>query len=249
MKQSREEFARRQEAYMDRESERLAADRLVDKWRPIAGLLEGVPRGRLLECGPGTGLYSLRFLEMGYEVWGVDLSGESLRSAGDRVREHGLDERFHAIQGDFTEVVPLLGESFDAAVFIKVLHHLPDREAIADALRTAWDRLRPGGSLIGFEPDGGSPYWYLNFRLPDLFRGTHRWEFERNTRLIRRRFLESVFESLSPATVRFGKRYFLPASLPGFDRLRLHRLDAFLSRLPLLRSLAGNLTFVVRKQG
>jgi SAM-dependent methyltransferase len=247
MMQNRDEFNRQQEAYMDRESSRLAARKLVDKWRTIAGIMEDVPRGRLLECGSGTGLYSLRLLDMGYEVWGIDLSEESIRSARSHVRERGDLSRYHTMNGDFREIVPYMEERFEVAVFIKVLHHFPDREAISEALAVAWDKLSPGGCLIGLEPDGGSPWWYLNFRIPDLLRGPRRWEFEKNTRLIRRGFLRSVFEGLSPASIQFSKRYLLPGSLPGFERLKLYRIDQWLSNLPLLRVLAGNLVFKVRK--
>jgi SAM-dependent methyltransferase len=247
MMQNRDEFSRQQEAYMDRESSRLAAGNLVDKWRAIAEIMEDVPRGRLLECGSGTGLYSRRFLDLGYEVWGVDLSEESIRSAGSHVQDGGGLPRYHAMCGDFREIVPHLEERFEVAVFIKVLHHFSDREAISEALSVAWEKLTPGGCLIGFEPDGGSPWWYLNFRIPDLLRGTDRWEFEKNTRWIRRRFLKSVFDGLSPVSIQFSKRYLLPGSLPGFDRLNLHRIDRWLSNLPVLRILAGNLLFKVRK--
>lgn len=232
---------------MDRESSRLAADRQVDKWEAIAGFMEDVPLGTLLECGSGTGLYSRRFLEMGYEVTGIDLSGDSIRLAEEHVSRSGLSDRYHAVQGDFLEVVPTLQGEFDAALFVKVLHHLPGEEEIAKALTVAYGKLRPGGCIVGFEPDGASPYWYLNFRIPDLLKGTDRWEYEKNTKLIRREFLRSVFQGFSPESIQFRKRFLLPGSLPGYRRLKLGSVDRFLSNLPLLSPLAGDLLFKVRK--
>ena len=233
---------------MDREAGRLRATNLIDKWSAIEELMRDVPRGRLIECGSGTGLYSLPFINLGYEVFGIDLSAESIKSAEDYVRENGDISKYRTFQGDFNEIVPTLDGEFDAAVFVKVLHHFPSQDAIAKAMKVAYDKLKPGGYLIGFEPDGGSPYWYLNFKILDIFRGTDRWEFEKNTKLIRRKFFRSVFEGLSPESIEFRKRYFIPGSFPGFNKLNLHGLDSFLANLPLLKELAGNFLFKAKKQ-
>ncbi len=243
----KDEFIEFQKAYMDREAERLRATNLIDKWRPIEGLFRDVPRGRLLECGSGTGLYSLPFIKLGYEVFGIDLSAESIKSAEEFVRARGDASKYHTFHGDFNEIVPTLEVDFDVIVFIKVLHHYPDKETIAKAIKVAYQKLKPGGCIVGMEPEGSSPYWFLSYKFIDFIRGTNHWFFEKNVKLIRRKFFKATFEALSPESIEFRKRYLIPGSFPGFNRLNLHGLDEFLANLPLLRALAGNLLFKVKK--
>jgi predicted TPR repeat methyltransferase len=94
----------------------------------------------ILELGVGAGVRSSRLLAERGRLTGVDLSGEQLRRARDRIPEATL------VHADFTEL-DLEPESFDAVVAVYVLNHVPREELGSLALRVArW--LRPGGHFL-----------------------------------------------------------------------------------------------------
>ncbi len=198
--------------YFDRHAEDLRAERLVDKSDALRYLVfDRISAGsRVIEVGAGTGLYTFRLLADGHQVIAVDLSEACLdqirfRAAG---TEHAA--RLSTWRGDFlgfgTESEP---GSFDAVVFIKILHHLPNRESMKAAIEHAYQLLRPGGRILIFEPNGSHPLW----RPTLLARGRDYWRNERNVLLIRRRFLDDVLRRLPGARYNCSYRFVIPGGL------------------------------------
>jgi SAM-dependent methyltransferase len=112
---------------------------LVLPWL-LAHLRDG---DRLIDVGGGAGTYaSLLVRRKDVHVVGLDLS-ETVVAA--RAQDPLLTEN---VVGDM-EQLPFEPESFDAALFIAALHHVPDP---LPALREAARVLRPGGQLFAFEP-------------------------------------------------------------------------------------------------
>ena len=101
------------------------------------------PDDRLLDIAGGSGSYASEIARAApVAVVGVDLS-ESM------VRQRGEDPLLaENVVGDM-EDLPFADESFDAAMFVAALHHVPDP---LPALREARRVLRPGGRLFAFEP-------------------------------------------------------------------------------------------------
>lgn len=60
------------------------------------------PYGRALDVGTGSGIWGIKLAQRGWQVTGVDIVGEALRRAHDRVRNAGVDIRL--VQGDVTEL-------------------------------------------------------------------------------------------------------------------------------------------------
>lgn len=58
------------------------------------------PYGRALDLGCGTGIWSVKLAERGWEVTGVEVVPKALRAARERAREAGVEVRF--VQGDVT---------------------------------------------------------------------------------------------------------------------------------------------------
>jgi ArsR family transcriptional regulator len=93
------------------------------------------------DLGCGTGALLPRLAPLAARVVGVDASDEMLATAGERVRSlSNVDLRHGSL-----EALPLDADSLDAAVFMLVLHHLPDpAAALAEAGRT----LKPEGRVL-----------------------------------------------------------------------------------------------------
>jgi ubiquinone/menaquinone biosynthesis C-methylase UbiE len=121
--------------------------------RIVMELLRG-QRGRLLEvgCGPGAMLPDL--LAMGFEVHGIDVSAEMIRSAEQRIAAHALASRCRLRIGD-VERLRYSDASFDAVLSMGVLEYLPNH---ATALHEIARVLKPGGQLVLTVPNQASAY-------------------------------------------------------------------------------------------
>lgn len=228
-------------AYFDRRAAELTAPRLVDKWEAVSSLLEGVKRcGSLLECGAGTGLYTLRFLQYGFRVTSVDLSEKSLQQVAAIVREHQLESNHKTVHGEFIDSLRHSQERYDVIAFIKVLHHFEDETHIADAIHAAYEHLTPGGRIVVFEPNGDSVLWKPVLKA----QGPEMWENERNVMLMRRRLFERIIRKLPDATHQVRYRYLIPGSI--IKRANWLRIfDRALCRVPFVSKLALNVCILV----
>jgi len=105
-------------------------DGLLDRLEPLRA------NGRLLEVGCASGLLLKRARERGWQVTGVELSGEQVAHA----RSLGLDVH----QGTL-EDAKLAADAYDVVFMGDVLEHVPDcRETLAEVTRV----LAPGGHAV-----------------------------------------------------------------------------------------------------
>lgn len=111
----------------------------------IASSLAGggpVQTRRLLDVGPGTGIFLHLAREKGWEPFGIDVCPESAEKAANE-----FDIRVDV--GDF-ERFAYEPESFDAVTMLDVLEHTVDPLSF---LRRAYDVLKPGGLLYVAVPN------------------------------------------------------------------------------------------------
>jgi SAM-dependent methyltransferase len=126
--------------YADKDYER-ECDLVEEAFRRYA---EGPVRS-VLDLGAGTGNHALPLARRGYEVVGVDLSGEMVEIARRKAADAGLGVEFSP--GDLRDV--RLGRSFDAVLLMfAVLGYQRTIGDVRAALENARAHLRPGGALV-----------------------------------------------------------------------------------------------------
>lgn len=106
-----------------------------DLGAPVVDLLAPQPGERILDLGCGDGVLSLRLMEAGAEVMGVDASPDMVSAARARgVDAHVGDGRALALDGPF-----------DAVFSNAAMHWMTDPDAVLSGIARA---LRPGGRLV-----------------------------------------------------------------------------------------------------
>jgi ubiquinone/menaquinone biosynthesis C-methylase UbiE len=100
---------------------------------------------RLLEIGCGVGRMSRHFAAVYGEVHGVDVSGEMVRQARERLKDLP-NTHFHETSGVNFAAFP--DNYFDTIYSAYVFQHVPSREAIASNIRDAYRALAPGGVFM-----------------------------------------------------------------------------------------------------
>jgi len=102
----------------------------------------GEPPQRILDAGCGTGKAATYFSDLGYEVYGLDLSQGMLREAQGQNTEN---PNFQPLIGNM-KVLPFPDEAFSGVWCMAALVHL-DRQGKREALREYSRVLEPGGHL------------------------------------------------------------------------------------------------------
>jgi ubiquinone/menaquinone biosynthesis C-methylase UbiE len=106
--------------------------------------LPGVPPGRVLDIGCGSGVYLEELLHMGFDGCGMDISDEMLSVTRTRLAGAVAERRLHLAQGD-VEHIPFESNAFDLVICIGVFGYLlSDEAAIREILRV----LKPGGFFL-----------------------------------------------------------------------------------------------------
>ncbi len=118
---------------------------LLDRLGRLAGQIEELPPGTVLDVGCGQGAYLKFFQQRGWAVWGIDPSPLAV----ERARRRGL----RAFQGEM-ESVPLPESAFDLVLMRYTIENMHDP---AGALRQVRRVLRPRGKLFLAAPAIDAP--------------------------------------------------------------------------------------------
>ncbi len=221
----------------------------VDKWDVIEPLFDNAPAdAKVLECGAGTGMYTVRMLRQGWHVTAVDLSEEALRVNRRIAETHGVGKNLTTVRGTFEEAARKAGQTFDIVAYFKTLHHFPDLSSVRDAIVHGYEAVRPAGMLVGLEPNGDCPLWRPGLLMEGIHPrgGKPVWEMEKGLLMITQRNLSRIFRQLPCARWEFRWEYLIPACLGRRIPRTARLLNRLLCRTPLKRW-AFNLTFRVWK--
>ncbi|MGL5807353.1 MAG: class I SAM-dependent DNA methyltransferase, partial [Xenococcaceae cyanobacterium] len=103
----------------------------------------------ILELGCGTGIHATLLAELGYEVYGVDLSEGMLEQAQQNLNSLSpeLSSRLQFSQGDVRNV--RVDRTFDVAISLfHVISYQTSNKDLEDAIITAKTHLKPGGIFL-----------------------------------------------------------------------------------------------------
>jgi SAM-dependent methyltransferase len=141
-------------------------DAMADTWEAWSSKIDGDPRAAWLdtllavlppgatvvELGCGNGTRETRELARRAHVTGIDLSGEQLRRARERVPEATF------VQGDLA-TLELDQGSLDAVVALYVFNHVP-RELLPGVFARIHRWLKPGGHFLAALGAGDIAGWH-----------------------------------------------------------------------------------------
>lgn len=137
MNKNYEKFASIYDAIMD--------DSLYDKWTDFS--LRHFPndKKKLLELACGTGIQSVRFAQAGFEVTGLDLSGDMLEIAKKRTQAAGLDLSF--IQTNMLDLSS--ADQYDLVTcYSDSICYMQDEVEVGDVFKEVYHHLNEGGVFI-----------------------------------------------------------------------------------------------------
>jgi len=107
---------------------------------------------KVLDVGCGTGTFTAMFLNFGFELYGLDISGICIEHAKNRHSNIQFE------QGDI-EDTRFEDSSFDVILLSGVLHHFPD---MARVVRECYRILKKGGCILAYDPHRGNPFMRLH---------------------------------------------------------------------------------------
>ena len=99
----------------------------------------------VLDLACGTGNVAMRLAQMGYDVWGVDISAPMIAEAKRKAQEAGLDVHYEvqdAAQLQLPTQFDLVLSLFDS------LNYILSPENLQEAFRRVYAHLRSGGAFI-----------------------------------------------------------------------------------------------------
>ena len=105
----------------------------------VLGIVQPLPRGKVLDVPAGEGALAARLISAGFDVHCCDLYPEIFRLGGVDIR-----------QGDMGGTLPYDDSSFDYVTCIEGLEHIENPQ---QAIREFSRLLKPGGHLIGSIPN------------------------------------------------------------------------------------------------
>ena len=212
------------------------------------------PTQRLLDFGCGPGRYGVMAAQIGFEVFGFDISIQNVLASRALAAEYNVGARTHFSQG-VAEALCYLDNFFDVIAGIDILHHVDIPVAVRECHRV----LKPGGLAAFKEPLEAAVFEPIRKSRLGRWIAPQTASFDRHItedeRKLTREDLAAIqrqfpamrverFRLLSRLEVFLGDRALTPEGSS-----RIEPIDRRLLRVPLLKRLAGVGVLVMRKEG
>ncbi|UOX91373.1 amino acid adenylation domain-containing protein [Amycolatopsis sp. FBCC-B4732] len=123
----------------------------IDRIRSLANPAlsrESAALGRVLEIGVGSGLILSRLAPDAEAYWGVDLSEKAIANLRREVAATPFAAKVHLAARPAHDLGELPGEPFDTVIINSVAQYFPSVAYLAEVIRTAAARVRPGGVVF-----------------------------------------------------------------------------------------------------
>lgn len=206
---------------------------------------------KLLDFGCGSGISSLRFAKINYDVWGVDISPDNISIAKNLAKKYEFDDKIH-FSVQTVEQLDYPSEFFDIIVGFDILHHVEIEQAIMECCRI----LKKDGIAIFRE--------HIEVPIFDKIRNTrlikslvsnkksfehHITEDERKLSIRDISIINKIFPNF------FAKRFTFLSRLKQFIRKPdnkklsfLEKVDYFLFKFfPFLNRFGGSIVLILKK--
>jgi len=168
--------------------------------------LAAFPTGsRLLEVGCADGVYTLELARRGYQVTGLDLSPECVRTATLKAQRAGLSGASF-VAGDAESLAQFEDNSFDGVFSFSALRYVPNP---AQAIREIYRVAKPGGRAVVDFPNKWSP-WFTILK-PMLTGETHIHDHQYATGQVKHMLQAAGFQQITARRI-----LYTPKTIPGW---------------------------------
>jgi SAM-dependent methyltransferase len=187
--------------------------------------------GTLLDVGCGTGVLAERLAEVGFQTVGLDSSPAMLNVLRSR---RALPTVFgHSYH------LPFLADSFDTVSCVATLHHVAEKQLVAESLHEMIRVAKPGGTVVVIDHNPLNPYWsWLMSRMP---------QDDGSERLVPLREIAAATQRSDVERLAAFRSGFVPDFMPTFLMPLASKMEHWLEAAPFVRELAAHNTLVVRK--
>jgi len=204
------------------------------------------PGMKILDYGCGHGMHAILPAKLGADVYGIDISEESLKIARERASHENVSEKIKFIQMDGEQITfedNFFDIVFDAGTFssVDVNKALPEIKRV----------LKPDGILIGIETFGHNPLANLKRWLNK--KSGYRTEWAA-THIFKNKDLgvtSQYFKVIETNFFHLFSMFIFPfRKLPGGKQIFkfIDRIDsAIFMKIPLIKKMAFKIVFVFQK--
>lgn len=103
------------------------------------------PKGKILDCAAGTGVYSFYFAEKGYSVTATDITPRHIQYINNKLKTNPCDISTAVL--DATDLSRYQNETFDAVLCMGPFYHLTEKKQREKCLSECLRVLKKGGLL------------------------------------------------------------------------------------------------------
>jgi len=188
------------------------------------------PHARVLEAGCGTGRFTLKLLNKGYEVFAIDYSQNSLSVLESKAKKLKLDGNLKTfcmpVESLSNKELPL----FDVVIGSYLLHHVYNPFLALKAMKKI---AKPHtGLIVCIEPNPYNPMWYLQILLEKKIR----WSIEKGMVKLPEPVLRSCYRKIGVQNMKImNYGFFAPLFLNFMPSL--FKAEFLISQVPIVKKI------------